>query len=327
MTSNSTLDPLRDPEYHEGSTVFSKSTLKYIEFWKEHATEQRWEKMRAATSRELASMIIDLQTAGFTNDRVQQLLRHLQGISVLDSPSLLRSQNLLDHLQANPNPISSSTRTNQLTLKLKENLSVESDDPKMADKNRIVASDLRHSVSLDLVELAQEAYSTCRLPASRSLISSFQYLSAEQFRKTDCGKHFVSYKTQRVSKKRDRDSRKERFEQQTNKRRKFQNDFKSRIVIVIFIRTSPDTDNDGLRQLVAIMMAVRQLQHAGFNIELYPIVCYAKDSSRHKPFECKAFHQVLQILCAKRSPNRDSSNQSIQVLSQSRRQEKNGELR
>lgn len=361
--------------------------------------------MRETTSRELASKIIDLQTAGFTNDKVQRLLLHLQGISVLDSSSRLFSQNLLNHLQANPHPIPSSVRTNQLMLKLTESLSVDSEDldsQQKADKNWTIASDLRHSVSLDLVELAQEAYSTCRLPASRSLINSFQYLSAEQYRKTHRGK----------DKKRGRDSRKERFEQQANKRRKFQNDpskrllscyfaqdlsrhildledtllrlthmgrkqirdaddgvtlhqrmreivpicnnaivsnihdkendtipvlpyiakkaqsiasfdeptvmslkervtsfipfnklgvvlrkKKSRIVVVIFIRTSPYTDNDGLRQFVAIMMAVRHLQHAGFNIEVYPIVCYAKDSSRHEPFECKAFHQVLQILC------------------------------
>eukprot|EP00956_Cyclotella_meneghiniana_P015988 scaffold25009_cov71-Cyclotella_meneghiniana.AAC.1 len=134
--------------------------------------------MRAATSSELASMIIALQTAGFTNSKVQRLLCHLEGIpgpvSSNDSPS----QRLLDHLQRNPHSIPSSDRTKKLTFKLTECVSG------LIEHNHILIPDLRFCVSLDLVNATKQAFSTCTIAASQRLILSFQYLCAIDYRKT-----------------------------------------------------------------------------------------------------------------------------------------------
>eukprot|EP00956_Cyclotella_meneghiniana_P017506 scaffold28585_cov79-Cyclotella_meneghiniana.AAC.8 len=189
--------------------------------------------MRAATSKELSSMIIALQTAGFTNSKVQRLLSHLEGIP---GPvhHAFPSRGLLDHLQRNPHSIPSSDQTKKLTLELTEYVSGS-----IERKNSLIL-DLRSCLSLDLFNAAKQAFGTCTIAASQRLILSFQYLCAIDYRKTFLAQQREGHRSGRyketswserknkehdqLTAKRRRDSRDEMFQRQVTKRQKFQND-------------------------------------------------------------------------------------------------------
>jgi hypothetical protein len=70
------------------------------------------------------------------------------------------------------------------------------------------------------------------------------------------------------------------------------------IVWIFWIRISPGTFNDGIRQLIALICCVQESRRRGHNIEIYPIICVAIGYCKHDdPFQCPAFHQLSQILC------------------------------
>eukprot|EP00956_Cyclotella_meneghiniana_P041789 scaffold239744_cov70-Cyclotella_meneghiniana.AAC.1 len=59
------LNHLQDPKYYNGSEFFSSSTHKCIGIWSNRGTQKRWEKMRVATSAELALKIIAFANSRF----------------------------------------------------------------------------------------------------------------------------------------------------------------------------------------------------------------------------------------------------------------------
>jgi hypothetical protein len=67
-------------------------------------------------------------------------------------------------------------------------------------------------------------------------------------------------------------------------------------VWIIFIRISPDTDNDGARQIVAIIAVAQFLRRNGFDIEIYEKRYFLSDASRHDPLTDPGLGQLCQAL-------------------------------
>jgi hypothetical protein len=67
------------------------------------------------------------------------------------------------------------------------------------------------------------------------------------------------------------------------------------IVWIIFIRISPDTDNDGVRQIVAIIAVAQFLRRNDFDIEIYPRF-FRSNAARHDPLTDPGLDQICRAL-------------------------------
>jgi hypothetical protein len=67
------------------------------------------------------------------------------------------------------------------------------------------------------------------------------------------------------------------------------------IVYIIFVRCSPGTKNDGVRQLLAIVAVIQYLRRNGADIEIYPTV-FRSNACRHNPFVSPALEQMRLAL-------------------------------
>lgn len=68
---------------------------------------------------------------------------------------------------------------------------------------------------------------------------------------------------------------------------------------IIFIRISPDTDNDGARQIVAIIAVAQFLRRNGFDIEIYEKRYFLSDASRHDPLTDPGKVHVMHLRTSK----------------------------
>lgn len=67
------------------------------------------------------------------------------------------------------------------------------------------------------------------------------------------------------------------------------------IFYIIFVRCSPGTINDGVRQLLAIVAVIQYLRRNGADIEIYPTV-FRSNACRHNPFVSPALEQMRLAL-------------------------------